>query len=279
MKNITHLESVGDKWAPFLNNVEKEVPGVIARIVNDGGTREVWQVKEEKQETILMAYPQEGTFRACATFRGTPEGKLEPMTAIPLMEGIETELRVLDTYEWKSEVSGEVLAVHEASKRPFWFYNPLFFRDKKENLEVDKPQNFALAGLVYLIRKALLDEMTITQGENYDKYAMQYLADNPDKSRLDVPPMKVSLKGAEIVSLGQKACEYQARAVVRELKTFTFGPEKAETKMYSFVINAGLGEGFLPLVLYVSESVAQGLELKEGMEVDLYFWLQGRVAD
>ncbi len=279
MKNIPHLESVGDKWAPFLTNVEAELPQVIARVVKDGGTREAWQAKNENEETILMAYPQESTFRASATFRGTPEGKLNPMTAVPLMEGIQTEMIVLDTYEWKSGVSGEVLALHEPTKRPFWFFDPLFFRDKKEDLQKEQPQNFYLAGLVYLVRKALLDEMTITQGENYERYAMQYLADNPDKSRLDVPPMQVSLKGAEIVSLGQKACEYQARGIVRDLKSFTFGPKEAEKKVYSFVINAGIGEEIMPLVLYACESVCGKLELEEGMELDLYFWLQGRVVD
>ncbi len=279
MKNISHLESVGDKWAPFLSNVEKELPAVIARVVKDGGTREAWQIKDEKEETILMAYPQDSSFRACATFRGAPEDKLNPMTAVPLMEGLQQEMIVLDTYEWKSGVSGEVLALHEATKRPFWFYDPLFFRDKKEDLNKEQPQNFNFAGLAYLIRKALLDEMTITQGENYEKHAMEWLAANPDKSRLDVPPLKVSLKNAQIVSLGQRACEYQARAVVRDLKSFTFGPKEAEKKMYSFVINAGLGDDIFPLVIYVCQSICDKLELEEGMEVDLYFWLQGRVVD
>ena len=51
-----------------------------------------------------------------------------------------------------------------------WFYDPLYGRDK-DDLTPGITHTFLLAGLAFGLCKALLDEITITQGVRYEAYA------------------------------------------------------------------------------------------------------------
>ncbi len=279
-QKLPHTETHGDKWFTLLNSVKHEIGGVLATILQKGGTRPVWSKIVDDNETVLLAYPKENYVRASTIVKGKVEGKLDPVVVIPLLEGISNRLLVRDTYTLKNGVEGEVFVSNPAIEKSYWFYNPLFFRDK-EDLQPEQPQVFALAGLVYGVQKAMLDELTITNGEAYEKHSIEYLANNPDKSRLDVPPLKIPLHGQQVISLGRHACEYQARLTIKELNTFEFGPEDGEKiKMFSFVVNLATEEQPMYVILYASEKACiNDLELKEGMDVDLYFWLQGRIDD
>ncbi len=278
MENLKHNESVFEKWKPLLTDVKIEAPGVMQTIINQGGTRDAWRYVEENQETFLMAYPAENLVRASVVVQGELEGKLEGMHLIPLLEGIPNQLMVVTSKEWGNKVAADVLLYNPVIEKSFWVHNPLYYRDKKD-LQPEQPQTVKLSGLVYAARKALLDEMTVAKGPSYEAHAMKYLAENPDKSRLDVPPLKISLAGQQMIGLGNFACEYQARAVVRNLEEFEFGPEGGMRKIYSFIINLATDEKPMPVILYASETICQDVELKEDMEIDLYFWLQGRVVD
>lgn len=279
MQKLPHRESIGDKWASLIPAGEKEISGVITRIIAEGGTRPAWKHIADEKETILMAYPQESTLRASVTLSGEVEGKLEPITVMPLLEGIDNRLLVVETHEWHTKVEGEVLVLFPPLEKALWFYDPLFFRDKAD-LKFEEVCDFRLAGLVLNLEKAMLDEMTLTKGEAYEKHSMQFLADNPDKSRLDVPPLKISLAGQQVIALGQHISEYKARVQINNLQSFDFGPEGAKKKIYSFIVNLGTQESPLPVPLYASETACRlKEELKDGMDVDIYFWLQGRISD
>ncbi len=279
MQKIPHLENVGDKWAPLLVDVQKELPAVVNTIIKEGGTRKAWHQIKDNQETILMAYPAESLLKASAVMQGVHEKKLDVVHAVPLLEGIPNYLLILNSYPWKNNVAADVLIHNPAIEKSFWVHNPLYYNDK-DDLRNEQPQTVMLSGLVYGIRKALLDDITITSGEAYEKYAIEYLAANPDKSRLDVPPLKRSLQGVQVISLGKNACEYHARAVVRNLQSFDFGPEGAKVKIYSFILNLATEEQPMPVVFYASEkTLMNGLVLEEGMDIDFYFWLQGRVVE
>ncbi len=284
METLQHNESVFDKWMPLLTDVKAEAPGVMQTVVAKGGTREAWKHIEDNTETFLMAYPAENYVRAAAVLQGPVDGQLEGMHLIPLLEGIPNTLLMLDAKPWQNKVAGDVLVHNPAIEKSFWLHNPLYFRDR-EKLQPESVHSIKLAGLVYFAGKAMLDDMTITQGPNYEEHAMQYLADNPGKTRLDVPPLKISLAGKQIIGLGRSACEYQARMTVKNLEEFEFGPEgvdgdtSAMRKMYSFIVNLGTEEQPMYVVLYASETICKDIELKEGMEIDAYFWLQGRIDD
>ncbi len=279
MQNLAHSEIVIDKWIPLLSQADKELPSVVATVVKEGGTRPAWKHIEDNKETLLMAYPAESLLRASVTLQGEAEGKLQAISVVPLMEGYANKILVIDSHVWKNQTNADVLIYNPTIEKGFWVHNPLYFRDKKDLLP-EQPQSMILSGLVLGARKALLDEMTFTKGEAYEKHALQYLAENPDKSRLDVPPLKIDLTGQQIMSLGEKACEYHARAVVSKLDSFDFGPEGAVKKIYTFTINLGTVEQPMTVMLYASESIlAKGTVLEEGMDIDLMFWMQGRVVD
>ncbi len=279
MKKMPHNEAIHDFWYPLLTSVEHEITGVLQTTVNQGGTRPVWKKIVENEETFAMAYPQEGFLRTAVIVQGEVEGKLEPMHVVPLLEGYQNVLVAEDAHRWPNKVCADVLMHNPTIKKSFWLHDPMYYRDE-EYLQPDQAQLMKLGGIVYGVRRALLDEATITQGEAYEQHALEFLAANPDKSRLDVPPLKVPLQGKQMIGLGRYACEYQARVTVNNLDSFDFGPEGAQKKIYSFLVNLATEEEPMPVILYASEKIIhKGLELEEGMDIDIVFWLQGRVDD
>ena len=275
---MQHLESMGDKWVS-LGVDPKEINGVIAVTLEQGGTRPVWGVKDDNVERMVMAWPQEGLLRSSVTVAGKPEGQLAAVAVAPLMEGFVNELTVRATHAWRGGHAGEIAARPEKGMPPLWFYDPLYFRDI-EGLAEGETRKFYLSGLCYGLRRALLDELTITEGPHYEEHAKQWMIANPDKSRLDVPPLKIPLKGKTIIDITDKACEYQCRASIFEVDSFDFGPGEAAKKIYRFGIVIGDPECPVYLIMYApAERIAKGYEPKEGDDVDMIFWMQGRIVD
>ena len=62
-----------------------------------------------------------------------------------------------------------------------WFYDPLYGRDR-DDLTAGVTHTFLLAGLAYGLRRALLDEITITRGPQFEAHAAAWLAANPARS-------------------------------------------------------------------------------------------------
>ena len=141
-------------------------------------------------------------------------------------------------------------------------------------------QTFYLAGLCLGIRRALLDEMTVTKGPMYEAHAAKWMEAHPDKTRLDVPPLKVSLNGMRVLGPTERCSEYQGRVRIYDVDSFEFGPEGAREKVYRFGATFGAADTPLRLILYAPERICfKGYEPKEGHEVDVVFWMQGRVVD
>lgn len=275
---MQHIENHLRPWSTLLQDT-KELPAVMTVIVKHGGTRPVWCTKGNKKETMLLAWPQSSFLRSSIIVTGKEEGKLDPVSVMPFMEGIANPLCVEKTYAWKNGIDGEVACAMGETGQLLWFYDPLFFRDVKTDLTEGVTQTFYVSGLCLGIRPALLDELTITQGPDYEQYLAAWLQENPDKKRIDAPPLKVPLKGQRILAPTEIASEYQARAIVSEVETINYGPEQAPTKVYRFGVTFGQ-EQFLHIMMYVSEKVClKGYEPKAGDEVDMLFWLQGRIVD
>lgn len=275
---MQHLESMGDKWVA-LGVDPKNINGVINVTLELGGTRPVWGVKDENIERMVMAWPNEGLLRSSVTLAGAPEGQLSAVAVSPLMEGFTNEMIFKSAYGWKGGHAGEILAQHEGSGLTLCFYDPLYFRDV-EGLADGAKRKFYISGLCYGMRRALLDELTITEGPHYEKHAKEWMIANPDKSRLDVPALKISLKGRTLVDATDNYCEYQCRANIFDVDSFDFGPGDAAKKIYRFGIALGNPESPLYAIIYVPAArLAKGYEPKEGDDVDMVFWMQGRIAD
>lgn len=275
---MKHEEVLVKPWSCILKNL-KELPAVMAVVVNEGGTRPAWQVKDEHNENILMAWPKDTLLRAGIIIGGETEGKLEPKAIFPFMEGFPNTMRVEGSYAYENGLEGEVACFAGNAKEPLWFYDPLFFRDKKVDLTEGVEQTFYLSGLCMGMRRALLDEITITSGPHYEAHAKKWLAENPGKTRLDVPALKVNIHGKRLLAPTNITTEYQARVVVEEVEEFMFGPDTGPEKIYRFVATFG-DEEKVRILLFVPEKVCfNGYVPHKDDEVDLIFWLQGRVVD
>lgn len=274
---MQHSESMGDKWFP-LGVGPKDISGVISTTLELGGTRPAWGYTDEQVERMLMAWPKESLLRSAVVVAGKPQSQLPAVSVFPFMEGFPNDLSFLDSYAWKGGHGGEILAQKDGLP-PLWFYDPLFFRDI-EGLAEGETRKYYLSGLCYGLRRALLDELTITSGPEYERHALQWMKDNPDKTRLDVPALKVPLKGRTLIDLCERYCEYQSRAVIFDVDSFLFGPEGAQQKIYRFGVAFGDPQTPTHVLMYAPERICiKGYEPKEGDEVDMIFWLQGRIAD
>ena len=274
---MNHIESMGDKWFT-LGVGPNDIPGVVELTRELGGTRDVWGMKDENSERILMAWPQESLLRTSVLFAGKPEGQLDVAAVTPLMEGFANELKVVDFYPWKGGHAGEVLA--RPNNFPgLWFYDPLYFRDA-QNVAKEDVCKFYLSGLCFGLRRALLDEITVTEGPAYEQHALAWMKENPSKSRLDVPALKISLQGKTFIDITEHCSQYQARAVIFDVDSFMFGPEGSQRKIYRFGIQFGDEKAPVYALIYAPERVCQkGYVPAEGDEVDMVFWMQGRIAD
>ena len=275
--NRTHAEGLGDAWAVVLGrNPAALMPQVISTVLHEGGTRPAWQWKRGGKEYVLMAWPREQSLRASVLMRADEEGgRLKPCDAVPLLEGQPNDLTVDSVHPWENGSGADVAVTMIEGKNPMWFYDPLYLRDK-DDLTPGITHTFTLAGLCLAVRKALLDDVTITQGPQYEAYAADWLAAHPGASRLDVPPLKVSMKGRRMIMPGRRFCEYQLRGEVEEVRQGNL--ENMPVTLIYLRFPFDQREAML-LPVYASKMVLGDYEPKAGDEIDAYVWLQGRVID
>jgi len=275
-KNRSHFEGLGDAWAVLTGQDPAHViPQVVGTVLHAGGTRSSWQWKRKGQDYVLMAWPQDQPVRAGVLMAGPEGGDLRPVNAVPLLEGLPNDLTVDDVHPWENGCGANVAVAMLEGKNPMWFYDPLYGRDH-DDLTPGITHTFLLSGLALGLRKALLDDMTITQGPHYEAHAEAWLAENPGKSRLDVPPLKVSMSGRHMIMPGRRFCEYQMRSVIEEVQDCQLDKMPVKLIYLSFPFES---RPAMRLPVYVSKMVLGDYEPQKGEEVDAYVWLQGRVID
>ena len=191
-KNRMHFEGLGMPWAVLLGaNPANLMSQVIATVLNAGGTRPTWRWQNKDSENnvtdyVLMAWPKEEPVRAAVLVAGPEGDKMHPVDAFPLLQGLPNDLTVAEVHPWKEGHGANVAAQVDEDHSPMWFYDPLYERDRQDLTE-GVMQTFLVAGLAFSVRKALLDELTITQGPYYESHAAKWLEENPGKGRLDDP--------------------------------------------------------------------------------------------
>lgn len=279
-KNLTqgrlHGEGSGDAWLVLTGqNPALIMPQIVGTVIAEGGTRPVWQWKHGSREYILLAWPQEQPVRAAVLMAGEEKEKLKPVSAFPLLEGLPNDLTVEEIHPRKEGEGADVAVEMLEGKNPMWFFDPLYQRDK-EDLTPGVTHTFWLAGVALGIRKALLDHITITQGMQYEAYAEQWLAANPDKKSSDVPPMRVEIKDKHIIMPGRHFGEYQIRGVIERIEDWQFEKMPLKALYLSFPFD---NRPPLRLVLYASKFSLGEYEPEAGHEIESYVWLEGRIID
>lgn len=274
--NRAHVEALGDAWGGLTGmDPSAVVPQIVGTVLHEGGTRPAWQWKHKGREHVLMAWPQDQPLRASVLVAGPEDGKLSPITVVPLLEGIPNDLTVEEVHPWESGLGANVAVNMIEGKNPMWFFDPLYGRDQSD-LTPGVTHSFLLAGLAYGFQKAILDDMTITSGPFFEEHASAWLAENPDKDRIDVPPLKVSMDGKRLIMPGRNFCEYQLRATVEQIE------ECQLEKMPILIAHVSFPFESRPpmrLPIYVSKVVLGDFKPEVGQEIDAYIWMQGRIID
>lgn len=271
-----HAESLGDVWVAITGrNPAAIMPQVIGTVLHDGGTRPAWQWKRSGREHVLMAWPKDQPVRAAVLMAGEEGGKLAPITAVPLLEGLPNDLPVESVRPRAEGLGADVAVTMIEGENPMWFFDPLYGRDQ-DDLTPGITHTFWLAGLALGIRKALLDELTIAQGPQFEAHAAAWLERNPGASRLDVPPLKIPMAGKRCIMPGRRFGEYQVRAVVERVEDFKLENMDVKALYLSFPFEE---REPLRLALYASKFVLGDFAPEEGDEVEAYVWLEGRIID
>ena len=271
-----HLEGLGDPWASLLYNPAQLMPQVIGTVVQEGGTRSAWQAKRGDQEYMLVAWPEENPIRAGVIMKGKENEQFTPASAMPLLEGLPNDMTMEDLYPWSNGVEAHVAACRNEGAQALWFYTPFYFRDRETLMTPGLRATVMLAGLAYGLRRALLDYMNITSGSRFELWAERWLEENPDKTRLDVPPLRFSLHGSCILLPSPHYTVYQLRAPILAAEEHMLHEEKIYLLRLQFGADTPAP---LDLPLYASARVCKKYVPKVGDEIDAIVWLQGRIAD
>ncbi len=274
--NRLHAAGLGAPWAVLLGGDPAQyMPAVVGTVLHDGGTRPAWRWTGRGTDYVLMAWPKEEPVRAAVLVAGPQGEKLRPVDAFPLLQGLANDLTVERVEPWKEGRGADVACVVEEGRNPMWFFDPLYSRDR-DDLTPGVLQTFLVAGLALNLRRALLDELSITKGPYFEAHAEQWLAEHPDARRLDVPPLKIPMAGKHLIMPGRLFGEYQLRATVEEVADTRL--DRMEVKILYLRFPFQEREPLL-LPVYASKAVLKDYEPKAGDEVDAYVWLQGRVID
>lgn len=276
MSGRIHVEGLGDVWAALTGRNPREIiPQVVATVLRAGGTRPPWQWKSRGREYVLLAWPQEGPVRAAVLVAGEEGGQLKPVTAVPLLEGLPADLRIESVHPRNEGLGADVAVSMIEGENPMWFFDPLYSRDK-DDLTPDVTHTFWLAAVAFGIRKALLDEVAITSGEDYEEHAQKWLNENPGKKRLDVPPLKLVVKDRHFIMPGRNYCEYQLRARVERVEDHIFEKMPLKVIFLEFPFD---NRPNLHLALFASKMTLGNYEPAVGEEIEAYAWFQGRIID
>ncbi len=269
-------EGLGDAWGALTGrNPAEIIPQVVATVLHEGGTRPSWQWQNKGNEYVFMAWPKEQPCRAAVLMAG-PEGeKLVPITAVPLLQGLPNDLEVAGVHPRSDGQGADVACAMGEGQNPMWFFDPFYMRDQAD-LTSGITHTFWLAGLAFGLRKALLDEVSLTQGPEFELFAEEWLKRNPDKQRKDLPPLKIDVRGKHLIMPGKRYGEYQMRATILKVDDYQLETMPGKVLHLQFPME---DRPPLALALYASRFILKDYEPAAGDEIDAYVWFQGRIID
>lgn len=275
-ENRIHGEGLGQVWAALTGGDPRAiVPQAVGTVLAEGGTRPPWKWQKDGREYIFMAWPQDQPIRAGVLMGGPAGGRLKPITAVPLLEGFPNDLTVEATQPRQEGMGGDVAVNMLEGRNPMWFFDPFYGRDASD-LTPGVTHTFWLAAAALGIRKALLDEITITSGPRYEAYAEDWLRRNPGAGRLDVPPLKLDIRGKTFIMPGRVYGEYQLRAAIERIDDCHFDKMPVKILYLTFPFE---DRPHMRLALYAAQCALGDFAPEPGKEIEAYAWFQGRIID
>ena len=270
------LEGLGDAWVKAFTgqNPAAVVPQVVGTVMHEGGTRPAWQWKRGGRDHILLAWPQDQPVRASVLVAGEEGGKLAPVSAVPLLDGLPNDLTVEEVHPWENGL-GANGRKHDRGQESACGSLTCSTGGDRDDLTPGITHTFLLAGLAYGLRKALLDEVTITQARNLKPTPKPGWPKTPAHPVWTLP-LKVKVAGRHMIMPGRRFCEYQMRAVIEEVQDCQLEKMPVKLLYLSFPFE---NREPMRLALYVSKMVLGDFEPEKGQEVDAYVWLQARIID
>lgn len=271
-----HNPALGQVWAALTGrNPESILSQVTATVLQDGGTRPPWKWALKGMDYTALAWPQDQPIRACVLLKGEPGEKMRPVSVFPLLEGLPNDLTVEEVRPFEEGEGANVGALMLEGKNPMWFFDPFYTRDKSD-LTPGVTHTFWLAAAALALRRAMLDEITLASGPDFELHAQKWLAENPGAKSMDAPPLKINIAGKRFIMPGRFFGEYQIRAEVDDVEDWLFDKTPVRVLYLTFPFD---GRPALRLPVYVSEFASRGYKAEKGQEVEAYVWLQGRIID
>lgn len=271
-----HASELGHVWSALTGMAPAHVvPQIAGTVLQEGGTRPAWQWKKGDHEYVLFAWPKDQPLRAAVLMGGKTGGQLKPLTVSPLLEGFANDLLVEDCHQRKEGGTGDVAAEMIEGANPMWFFDPLFGRDQTD-LTPGVTHTFWLGAVALSLRKALLDEISLTSGPQFDEWARNWLAGHPGRPTHEVPPLKIDIRGKSIIMPGRVFGEYQIRARVEKIDDCQLDKMLVKALYLGFPFD---NRPELKLPLYASKVILGEYDPRINDEIEAYIWLQGRIID
>lgn len=271
-----HSEGLGDPWVALTGRDPAQImPQIVGTVLHGGGTRPAWQWTEKGQEHILMAWPQDQPIRAAVLMVGAEGKELKPVTAVPLIEGLPNDLEVESSHPRQEGLGGDIAVSVYEGKKPMWFFDPLFGRDRQD-LTPGVTHTFWLGAIALKLRKALLDEVALMQGPEYEEHAAAWLKEHPERDRIQVPPLKINVRGQHFIMPGRYFGEYQIRATVEDVEDWKLEEMPIKALYLAFPLE---DRAPLRLPLFASRFVLGEYEPVKGDEIEAIAWFEGRIID
>lgn len=269
-------ESLGEIWLALTGMAPAAlIPQAVATVLHCGLTRPSWQWKAGGREYVFLAWPKDEPLRAGVLMGGEDGQKLSPVTAVPILEGLPNDLSVDAAHPREEGLGADVAVTMQENMAPMWFYDPFYGRDR-DDLTPGVTHTFNLGAVALAVRKALLDDLTLTSGPHFEAWAAHWLEDNPGMSMRDVPPLKVPVAGRHLIMPGRFYCQYQIRATIEEVDECMFEKMPVRLLYLKFPFD---GRPDMRLPVYASRAVLRDYEPEKGQEIDSVIWLQGRIID
>lgn len=113
-----HFEGLGKTWLTLLNDPEKEVPAVVMQVMKEGKTRDCWQRKDSKEETMVLAWAGRNRIPRGRHRHGNAGDQLRPVSHLsPAGRRAQRHDRERDVSLAKTKPKAEVSA-HLPTKAP-----------------------------------------------------------------------------------------------------------------------------------------------------------------
>jgi hypothetical protein len=229
-----HMSTPGDVWATLFNSPKETIAaikrnrakGVLVHETSSEGPEGYWE------EESLLTIPH------ASSLGFVTKKKTEFIFDVPVVPGTPHEATFRSTFAWFEESSllGEVTFANNTWNEPLSAFVPYFFRFANR-LAAGDPAVFDLAAVACDIHKAEPAEYTIDRGPLYDTCLKEFLDENPGKTELDFPEIKIQTAGMKMMMPTPCSSIYIFRTTIKEVERIPF----YDGILYRFAVDLFVG--------------------------------------